>query len=58
MNTFSIINPYSNKIIETHPYESIQAIEQKITTLKTGFNEWANLKTTSKKPSSLNSAHH
>lgn len=49
MNTFSIINPYSNKIIETHPYESIQAIEQKITTLKTGFNEWANLKTTSKK---------
>ena len=40
MSSFSIINPYSNKIIETHPHESHHQICEKISHLNNGFDYW------------------
>ena len=49
MTTFSIINPYSNKIIESHAYETLPSIEEKLTQLNINFNEWKKTKGTQRK---------
>tara|TARA_Y100001935_G_scaffold251607_2_gene253967 strand:+ start:4439 stop:5782 length:1344 start_codon:yes stop_codon:yes gene_type:complete len=40
MSSFSIINPYTNKIIESRTNESLSEIENKLKRLNEGFQEW------------------
>ncbi len=49
MTTFSIINPYSNKIIESHPYEPLPNIEETLSELNASFTQWKTTKSAHRK---------
>ena len=40
MASFSIINPYTNKIIESRHYEELANVDIKIEALQHGFSQW------------------
>ena len=45
MSSFKIINPYSQKVLETFSYESLKEVESTLFELHQGFSEWKHAKT-------------
>ena len=48
MSSFKIINPYSQKVLETFSYESLKEVESTLFELHQGFSEWKHAKTNKK----------